>query len=139
MTSIDERRDINPLLAATAGDVERGIARELFKRGFENGADAAYAVMTVAGPVLEAKDDEITRKDEEITRLRAAAGFAATAAESMAAGECVTVLELSARASERVRCAAYLDSTGFTDAADALTAHPGARALDAREGNLDRR
>ena len=35
-------------------------------------------------------------------------------------GERVEVLELNARSSERVRCAAYLDSLGFTEAASLL-------------------
>ncbi len=131
VTSTDERRDNLPFLAATPAGVEQGIRRELLKHGFITDGpvlidpELIAAVMTVARPVLEAKDDEITR-------LRVIAGFAATVAES-AAGECVTVLELAARASERVRCAALLDSLGFTEAADALTAHPGARALDARK------
>ena len=56
----------DPLLAATAGEVEQGICREFLKRGFTADdpvlidPDLISAVMTVVGPVLEAKDDEIT-------------------------------------------------------------------------------
>ncbi len=132
MTSTDDRLGTDPLLTATAGDVERGIARELFRHGLADEANTAYAAMAVVGPVLEAKD-------AEITRLRAVTEVAAGVTEKNAAGECVTVLEVAARASERVservRCAALLDSLGFTDAADALTSRPAARAADVRERN----
>ena len=68
--------------------------------------------MTVVGPVLEAKDDEIRRQ-------RTVIRSAGSAAEN-AVGERVEVLELNARASERVRCAAWLDRNGFPDAASLL-------------------
>ena len=128
MTSTDEQTGTDPLLTATAGKVEQGIARELLKHGFiADGPDLVdpeliAAVMTVVGPVLEAKDDQITR-------LHAAVRSAAAVAEN-AVGERLEVLELNARASERVRCAAHLDSLGFTDAAGRLATRTADRAVD---------
>ena len=113
MTSTDERQVTDPLIIATAGDVERGIHRERLKRGFaETDPKVIAAVMTVVGPVLEAKD-------AEITHLRRTLRSAASAAEN-AVGERLTVLEGNTRASERRRCADYLDREGFTEAASLL-------------------
>ena len=118
MTSTDERRDNLPFLAATAGDVERGVCREFLKHGFTADDPVLIdpvlidAVMTVVGPVLEAKD-------AEITHLRRTLRSAASAAEN-AVGERLTVLEGNTRASERRRCADYLDREGFTEAASLL-------------------
>ena len=125
MTSTDERQVTDPLITATAGDVERGIHRERLKRGFaETDPEVIAAVMTVTGPVLEAKDDEIRRQRTVIQSVGAAV--------ENAVGERVEVLEASARASERVRCAAYLDREGFTDAASLLRSWAAARrAMDA--------
>ena len=56
----------DPLLAATPGEVEQGICREFLKHGFTADDPVLIdpvliaAVMTVVGPVLEAKDEEIT-------------------------------------------------------------------------------
>ncbi len=103
----------DPLLAATAGEVEQGICREFLKRGFaEDDPDLISAVMTVVGPVLEAKDDEIRRQ-------RTVIRSAGSAAEN-AVGERVKVLELNARSSERVRCVVYLNRNGFAEAAGLL-------------------
>jgi hypothetical protein len=63
----------DPLLAASPAEVEQGICREFLKRGFTAddpvliNPDLISAVMTVVGPVLEAKDAEITRQCEAIT------------------------------------------------------------------------
>ena len=131
MTSTDERHDTgaDPLLAASPIEVEQGICRELLKHGFTADdpvlidPDLIDAVMTVAGPVLEAKD-------AEIARLRAAVKTAGSIAED-AVGERLAVLELNARASERVRCAAYLDGIGFTDAAGLLAMRTTGVTVDA--------
>ena len=69
--------------------------------------------MTVVGPVLEAKD-------AEITHLRRTLRSAASAAEN-AVGERLTVLEGNTRASEQRRCVDFLDSQGFTEAASLLS------------------
>lgn len=108
----------DPLLAATPGEVEQGICREFLKHGFTADdpvlidPDLISAVMTVVAPVLEAKDDEIRR----LCRVVKSAGSAA----ENAVGERLTVVEANARASERKRCADYLNSNGFTDAASLL-------------------
>ena len=126
VTSTDKQTGADPFLTATPGDVERGIVRELLKRGFaEDDPELISAVMTVTGPVLEAKDDEITR-------LRRVLKSAGSAAEN-AVGKRVEVIELSARASERVRCAAYLDHNGFPDAAGLLAMRAGGPAVDASQ------
>lgn len=127
MTSTDERRDTDPLITATAGDAERGVRRELLKHGFtSDGPDLIdpeliAAIMTVVAPVLEAKNDEIRRQ-------RIVIGSAGAAAEK-AVGERLAVLEASARASERVRCAEYLNSNGFTEAASLLRSWAAARSV----------
>lgn len=123
MTSTDEHRDTDPLLTATAGEVEQGIRREIFKHPETcAAAEIAEIAMVVVGPVIDAKDDEIRR-------LRTVIRSAAAAAEN-AVGERLAVLELNARASERVRCAAYLDSIGFTDAAGVLATRTTGQAVD---------
>lgn len=128
MTSTDEQARTDPLVTATAGDVERGVRRELLKHGFTADdpvlidPDLIDAIMTVAGPVLDAKDDEIVR-------LRAAVRSAASVAGNVLGGRLAVLME-NARASERVRCAAYLDSIGFTDAAGVLATRTAGRAVD---------
>lgn len=109
MTSTDDRLSTDPFLTATADEVEQGIRRELLKHGFTSDGpdlidpDLIDAVMTVTGPVLEAKDKAIAAL--------------------------LVALEAAVRASERRECVQELDSHGFPDAAGALTARAAGLAV----------
>lgn len=64
------RRDPADLLALTPERFRRALWRSFLRYGVGGDLDAAvHAAMTVIGPVLEARDAEITRLREAVTRV----------------------------------------------------------------------
>lgn len=65
------RRDAADLLAVTPEWFRRALWRSFLRYGVAGDLDTAvHAAMAVLGPVLEARDAEITRLREGITRVK---------------------------------------------------------------------